>query len=234
MTRNRPAEAARRPSPATPFYVAIAGNIGVGKSMVTRLIGETFGWPMFFEPVITNPYLADYYLDMKRWSFHLQVYFLSKRFEVQKQIQDGGGTAVQDRTIYEDVEIFAPTLHRRGCMDDRDYENYREVFRNMVCFLTQPDLIIYLQCRPETALRRIRQRGRTIEADIPLDFLADLHAAYEDWIERAPAICPVAALDTEAINLRDDLGAQRDLLDLVAERHAQKHAAAARQPEVAR
>ena len=132
------------PDPATPFYVSIAGNIGVGKSMITTMIGEVFGWRMYFEPVINNPYLDDYYKDMNRWSFHLQVYFLSKRFEVQKLILDQPGSAVQDRTIYEDVEIFAPTLHRRGCMDDRDYENYREVFRNMVAFLRPPDLIIYL------------------------------------------------------------------------------------------
>ncbi len=224
MPRSRGRRPSPRPSPPTPFYVAIAGNIGVGKSMVTRLIGEAYGWPMFFEPVITNPYLADYYRDMHRWSFHLQVYFLSKRFEVQKQIQDGGGTAVQDRTIYEDVEIFAPTLYRRGCMDDRDYENYREIFRNMVCFLRDPDLIIYLRCRPETALGRIRQRGRSIESEIPLDFLTDLHAAYEDWIERAPAICPVEVVDTEKINLRDDEAAQRDLIELVGARHAEKHA----------
>jgi deoxyadenosine/deoxycytidine kinase len=213
-----------RPIPDSPFYVAVAGNIGVGKSMTTRLIGETFGWRMYFEPVINNPYLADYYRDMKRWSFHLQIYFLSKRFEVQKQIQDAGGCAVQDRTIYEDVEIFAPTLHRRGCMDDRDYQNYRDIFENMVAFLSDPDLIVYLHCTPETALRRIRQRGRSIESDIPPDFLADLHQAYVDWIERAPAICPVTVIDTEAVNLRDDEEAKRELLELVALRHREKHA----------
>ena len=215
---------APRPSPSTPFYVAVAGNIGVGKSMVTTLIGQTFGWPMYFEPVINNPYLADYYKDMMRWSFHLQVYFLSKRFEVQRKIMDHGGSAVQDRTIYEDVEIFAPTLRRRGCMDDRDYENYREIFRNMVSFLQKPDLIIYLHCLPETALSRIRQRGRSIEAEIPLDFLADLHAAYEDWIERAPAICPVEILDTERVNLRDDRAAKESLLQLISRLHERKHA----------
>ena len=207
----------------TNFYVAIAGNIGVGKSMTTRLIGETFGWPMYFEPVINNPYLADYYQDMERWSFHLQVYFLSKRFEVQKEILDHPGSAVQDRTIYEDVEIFAPTLHRRRCMDDRDYENYREIFRNMVSFLRAPDLLIYLHCEPETAMARIQERGRTIESDIPLDFLKDLHVAYEDWLERAPALCPVEIIDTERINLRDDLQAQEDLLRLINRRHRQKH-----------
>jgi len=216
------------PEPETPFYASIAGNIGVGKSMITTMIGEVFGWRMFFEPVINNPYLEDYYKDMARWSFHLQVYFLSQRFEVQKAILDRPGSAVQDRTIYEDVEIFAPTLHRRGCMDDRDYQNYREIFANMVAFLQPPDLIVYLQCRPETALARIRQRGRSCESEIPLDFLQDLHAAYGDWIERAPALCPVRVIDTEQVNLRDDTGAQLELLRMIREAHEEKHEAARR------
>ncbi len=208
--------------PQTPFYVSIAGNIGVGKSMITTMVGEVFDWRMFFEPVINNPYLDDYYQDMRRWSFHLQVYFLSKRFEVQKEILDQPGSAIQDRTIYEDVEIFAPTLHRRGCMDDRDYENYREIFKNMAAFLQPPDLIIYLHCRPETALQRIKQRARNCESDIPLDFLSDLHEAYGDWIERAPALCAVRTIDTETVNLRDDGTAQRDLLQLIQRLHLEK------------
>jgi deoxyadenosine/deoxycytidine kinase len=209
--------------PETPLYVSIAGNIGVGKSMITSMIGEVFQWPMHFEPVINNPYLEDYYEDMKRWSFHLQVYFLSKRFEVQKTILDNPGSAIQDRTIYEDVEIFAPTLYRRGCMDDRDYENYREVFRNMAAFLQPPDLIIYLHCLPTSAQQRINARGRTCESEIPLDFLEGLHAAYQDWIERAPALCPVRIIDTEKINLRDDLEAQRGLLQMINDFHHEKH-----------
>jgi len=213
----------KQDQPATPFFVSIAGNIGVGKSMITTMIGEVFGWQMFFEPVINNPYLEDYYRDMKRWSFHLQVYFLSQRFEVQKRILDKPASAAQDRTIYEDVEIFAPVLHRRGCMDDRDYENYREVFRNMVGFLHPPDLIIYLRARPETVLGRIQSRGRSCESAIPLDFLQDLHAAYEDWIERAPALCPVRTIDTEVVNLRDDDNAQLELLEMIREFHLEKH-----------
>jgi len=213
-----------RQQPKTPFYVAVAGNIGVGKSMLTRLLGQALGWRMYFEPVINNPYLDDYYQDMTRWSFHLQVYFLSQRFEVQKSIQDHGRSAVQDRTIYEDVEIFAPTLHRRGCMDRRDHENYREVFRNMVAFLQPPDLILYLWSRPEVTYERIKARGRKCEQEIPLDFLQDLHAAYEDWIERAPAICPVEVIDTEQVNLRDDPAALESLLELIAELHREKHA----------
>ncbi len=213
----------RQEIPTTPFFVSVAGNIGVGKSMVTTMIGEVFGWRMFFEPVINNPYLDDYYQDMKRWSFHLQVYFLSKRFEIQKKILDEPGSAVQDRTIYEDVEIFAPTLHRIGCMDDRDYENYREIFRNMASFLQPPDLIIYLSCRPETALERVRQRGRECESEIPLDFLRRLHEAYGDWIERAPALCPVRIIDTEQVNLRDDEGEQARLLQMIRDAHLEKH-----------
>ncbi len=213
----------RREIPDTPFFVSVAGNIGVGKSMVTTMIGEVFGWRMFFEPVINNPYLDDYYKDMKRWSFHLQVYFLSKRFEIQKKILDEPGSAIQDRTIYEDVEIFAPTLHRIGCMDDRDYENYREIFRNMASFLQPPDLIIYLGCRPETALDRIRQRGRECEREIPLDFLRRLSEAYEDWIERAPALCPVRVIDTEKVNLRDDQQEQARLLQMIRDAHREKH-----------
>jgi deoxyadenosine/deoxycytidine kinase len=213
----------KKDQPKTPFYVSIAGNIGVGKSMITTMIGEVNGWQMFFEPVINNPYLEDYYKDMTRWSFHLQVYFLSQRFEVQKRILEKPASAIQDRTIYEDVEIFAPVLHRRGCMDDRDYENYREVFRNMVSFLNPPDLIIYLHAKPETVMGRIQSRGRGCESDIPLDFLQDLHAAYEDWIERAPALCPVHIIDTEKVNLRDDDGAQIELLEMIREYHLEKH-----------
>jgi len=213
----------KKDQPQTPFFVSVAGNIGVGKSMITTMIGEVFGWQMFFEPVINNPYLEDYYKDMKRWSFHLQVYFLSQRFEVQKRILDKPASAAQDRTIYEDVEIFAPVLHRRGCMDDRDYENYREVFRNMVGFLTPPDLIIYLKAKPETVMGRISNRGRSCESNIPLDFLQDLNAAYEDWIERAPSLCPVRTIDTEVINLRDDEEAQIELLDTIREYHLEKH-----------
>ena len=210
--------------PATPFYVALAGNIGVGKSMLTRLIGQTLGWRMHFEPVINNPYLDDFYADMRRWSFHLQVYFLSQRFTVHKAILDEQGSAVQDRTIYEDVEIFAPTLHRRGCMDRRDYENYREVFASMTAFLRPPDLILYLWCRPETALARIRERGRACEKEIPLDYLTDLHAAYEDWIERAPALCAVEHVNTEELDLRSDVEAQARLLTLIADHHREKAA----------
>ncbi len=227
MTANagKPEPAPREGRP--PFYVAVAGNIGVGKSMVTELVGAHYGWRTYFEPVIDNPYLDDYYADMRRWAFALQIYFLSKRFEIQKQIIDHGGSAVQDRTIYEDVEIFAPTLHRMGCIDDRDYQSYREVFRNMVAFLRPPDLILYLRAEPQTTLARIRERGRACERSIQPSFIADLHAAYEAWIGRARAICPVETIDTERVNLRDDPAAQAQLFALIDRLHAAKRSRAA-------
>lgn len=213
---------AENAKPDIPFYLSISGNIGVGKSTVCAMMGEELGWPTYYEPVDDNPYLEDYYREMPRWAFHLQIYFLSKRFEVQKDIIDHGWSAVQDRTIYEDVEIFAPVLHRMGAMDTRDYENYREVFHNMISFLRPPDLILYLRCEPDTALGRIGQRGRDIEKTIPRDFIVRLHEAYEDWIPRARDICPVRVIDTERVNLRDDRDAQQDLLGLVRELHAAK------------
>jgi len=205
-----------------PFYLSISGNIGVGKSTVCRMVGEAFDWPTYYEPVAGNPYLADYYKDMVRWSFHLQIYFLSKRFEVQKDIIEHGRSAVQDRTIYEDVEIFAKVLHDRGAMDDRDYENYREVFHNMVSFLRPPDLILYLRAGVDTAMSRISNRARDCETGIPRDFILDLHNAYEDWIRTAEAICPVRVIDTETVNLRDDSEAQQELLDYIRELHEGK------------
>lgn len=211
----------------TPFYLSISGNIGVGKSTVCEKMGEALGWPTYYEPVDDNPYLEDYYKDMPRWAFHLQIYFLSKRFEVQKDIIDHGQSAVQDRTIYEDVEIFAPVLHRMGAMDTRDYENYREVFHNMISFLRPPDLILYLRCNPDTAMERIGSRGRDIEKTIPRDFIVSLHEAYEEWIPRATDICEVRVIDTETVNLRDDAAARAELIALVRDRHQRKRRAAA-------
>jgi hypothetical protein len=220
--------AAPATAPAAPFYLAIAGNIGVGKSMVTELLGAHFGWPTFYEPVIENPYLDDYYRDMRRWAFQLQIYFLSKRFEVQKQILDRGGAAVQDRTIYEDVEIFAPTLHRRGCIDDRDYASYREIFLNMTAFLRPPDLILYLRATPAVTLARIKSRGRACEQGIQPDFVEALHEAYERWIGGGAAtLCPVRVIDTERVNLRDDPAARAELFRQIEAHGAAKSARAA-------
>ncbi|MCL4538075.1 MAG: deoxynucleoside kinase, partial [Bacteroidetes bacterium] len=145
------------------MFISIAGNIGSGKSSLTKLLSRHFGWVPFYESVDDNPYLSDFYADMKRWSFHLQVYFLSNRFMNHKKIIEMPESVVQDRSIYEDVEIFARNLHEMGNMDKRDYENYRELFSIMVEYLRPPDLLIYLRANIETLLRQIRLRGRSYE-----------------------------------------------------------------------
>ena len=181
--------------------VSIAGNIGVGKTTLTQLLGERLGWRTFYEQVIDNPYLADFYADMRRWSFSLQVYFFTHRFAMFQEMMAADTSCVQDRTLYEDLEIFARTLNRQGFLDDRDYQNYRTLFETMLPFLPSPNLIIYRRASPEFLLERIRSRGRGFEQGITLDYLAGLHEAYEEWIGRAAATIPILTLDAEECDL---------------------------------
>ncbi len=169
------------------LYVAIAGNIGAGKTTLTRMLSQKLGWKAYYEKVIDNPYLEDFYKDMSRWSFHLQIYFLSHRFKTQQEITDWPGSCLQDRSIYEDVEIFATTLHKQGFMSDRDFDNYKALFEIMASYLRKPDLIIYLRATTERLLQQIRKRGRSYEQQIDQNYLEQLNQAYEDWIERAKA-----------------------------------------------
>ena len=178
------------------YFVAVAGNIGVGKTTLTRTLAAQLGWRCYLEPVIDNPYLDDFYRDMSRWAFHLQVYFLSKRFVSQREIELAQVSCVQDRTIYEDVEIFARTLHNRGHLVGRDWDNYRDLFHAMTAYLTPPDLIIYLRCDVDTLRSRIRHRGRPSEQGINPDYLAELNEAYEDWVRRGTQQFRIAVLDT--------------------------------------
>lgn len=171
-----------QPSDTGKVFISIAGNIGSGKSSLTKLLSEHFGWAPFYESVDDNPYLSDFYADMKRWSFHLQVYFLSNRFKNHKKIIEMPESVVQDRSIYEDVEIFARNLHEMGNMDKRDYENYRELFSIMTDYLKPPDLLIYLRANIDTLLRQIKLRGRSFEQSISRDYLELLNGSYEDWI----------------------------------------------------
>jgi len=166
------------------LFVSIAGNIGSGKSSLTKLLSKHFGWIPFFESVDDNPYLSDFYGDMKRWSFHLQIYFLSNRFKNHKAIVEMRESVVQDRSIYEDVEIFARNLYEMGNMERRDYENYSELFGIMVDYLKPPDLLVYLRANVDTLLRQIKLRGRNFEQSISRDYLERLNASYEDWIKR--------------------------------------------------
>lgn len=167
------------------LYIAIAGNIGVGKTTLTRMLAERLGWKSFYERVVDNPYLADFYTDMNRWSFHLQVFFLSNRFIDQKKITEWPDSCIQDRSIYEDVEIFAHTLHKNGNMSNVDYKNYQDLFAIMVSYLRKPDLIIYLRSTVDNLLEHINKRGREYEKTIDPDYLAELNEAYESWIDRA-------------------------------------------------
>jgi deoxyadenosine/deoxycytidine kinase len=167
------------------YLISIAGNIGAGKTTLTRNLAERLKWKPFYESVIDNPYLDDFYRDMRRWSFNLQIYFLAHRFRSQKEIVDLGHSAIQDRTIYEDVEIFAKSLYEQGYMPERDYQTYRQLFNDMVHFLPQPDLIIYLKSSVKTLLQRINLRGRDFEKTISPDYLEYLNLAYEKWIKEA-------------------------------------------------
>lgn len=188
-------------------FISIAGNIGSGKSSLTKLLSTHFGWIPFYESVDDNPYLSDFYGDMKRWSFHLQVYFLSNRFINHKKIIGMPESVVQDRSIYEDVEIFARNLHEMGNMDKRDYQNYRELFGIMVDYLKPPDLLIYLRANTDTLVRQIRLRGRSYEQSISRDYLELLNASYEDWVKRYDAgkLLVIESDDLDFVNNADHL-----------------------------
>lgn len=168
-------------------HVAIAGNIGAGKTTLTTQLGQHFGWDIFYEDVDNNPYLDDFYEDMRRWSFNLQVYFLNSRFDQAKKIQTGSQVVIQDRTIYEDANIFAPNLYEMGLMSPRDFENYTTLFKLMTSFLAPPDLLIYLRASTDTLLNQIKRRGRAYENNIRPEYLENLNQYYETWINNYTA-----------------------------------------------
>lgn len=165
------------------MHIAIAGNIGSGKTTLTRMLAQRYGWSPRYESVDTNPYLADYYADMKRWSFNIQVYFLSKHFKEVVEISRSRETIIQDRTIFEDACIFAPNLHEMGMMSDRDFENYQELFNLMISLVKQPDLMIYIRSSIPNLVAQIQKRGREYEQSMRMDFLSGLNKRYEEWID---------------------------------------------------
>ena len=164
------------------MHIAIAGNIGSGKTTLTRLLAKHFGWTPHFEEVDHNPYLDSFYEDMQRWSFNIQIFFLNSRFRQVIDIRNSGKDVIQDRTIYEDAMIFAPNLYSMGLMESRDFENYRSLFDLMAKFLQAPDLLIYLRASVPTLMRQIAKRNRDYEQSIRLDYLSNLNERYEEWI----------------------------------------------------
>ena len=201
----------KREKQSSPFFLAVAGNIGVGKTTLTRYISRELGFKKKYKKVIKNPYLEDFYKDMKRWSFHLQVYFLSQRFNDHRTMTLSPQPCVQDRTIYEDAEIFAYILHKKGNMSDRDYENYQELFASMTDFLRKPDLIIYLKASVWTLTTRIRKRGRDYERNISTEYLYELNDAYNKWIARIRNEFNVLVINADSY----DFDVNRNSMDVI-------------------
>jgi deoxyadenosine/deoxycytidine kinase len=200
-----------------PLFVTVAGNIGAGKSSLTRMLAEHFGWDAYYESVEDNPYLADFYADMMRWSFHLQIYFLSKRFRDQKKIVQSGRSVIQDRSIYEDAEIFARNLFEIGKMEKRDYENYVALFEVMMEFLRPPDLMIYLRSSVEMLVEKIRRRGRSYEQSIPQEYLEALNRHYENWIGRY-TVGPLLVIESDPLDYVNRAGDFEHVVRLVEEK----------------
>ncbi len=190
------------------MHVAIAGNIGAGKTTLTKLLAKHFSWEAQFEDVLENPYLEDFYNKMERWSFNLQIYFLNSRFRQILDIRESGKEIIQDRTIYEDAHIFAPNLHAMGLMTNRDYENYRSLFDLMESVVQGPDLLIYLRSSIPNLVSQIHKRGREYENSISIDYLSRLNERYEAWIHNYDK-GNLLIIDVDNINFVDnpeDLG----------------------------
>ncbi|MFM2268348.1 MAG: hypothetical protein RL757_1789 [Bacteroidota bacterium] len=189
-------------------HIAIAGNIGAGKTTLTTELAKQFGWVPHFEDVEENPYLSDFYHDMYRWSFNLQVYFLNSRYRQIMDIQSGSKTIIQDRTIYEDANIFAPNLHEMGLMTKRDFENYRSLFELMMRHVRPPDLLIYLKASIPTLVEHIQARGRDYEGTISLDYLKKLNERYDNWIGdyKEGKLLVINVDEVDFLNSKVDLG----------------------------
>jgi deoxyadenosine/deoxycytidine kinase len=195
-------------------YIAVSGNIGAGKSSIVEFLCDRYDIRPFFEPNDENPYLADFYGDMERWSFQSQVYFLSAKFRLHQELDRYSHSVVQDRTIWEDAEIFAENLYRQKNMDERDYRTYRLLYESIRDKIRPPDVMIYLRCPVRTVRKRIAMRGREMEQDIPTKYLRRLHRLYEGWIENYD-LSPLVIIPTNKIDYMTDLVDQHDILKTI-------------------
>jgi deoxyadenosine/deoxycytidine kinase len=198
-------------------FVAVAGNIGVGKSTLVDLLCQKLQWNPFYEPVADNPYLPDFYQDMKTWAFHSQIFFLTHRLHIHRRLIDHPNSVIQDRSVYEDAEIFAHNLYRQGQISERDYSTYRELYSVLSEFLPPPDLVVYLRASVETLQRRIQRRGRDYEREISPAYLAQLNELYEAWIDNF-SLCPVLVVPADDLDYVQHPGH----LDLVAQKVQEK------------
>ena len=196
------------------MHIAIAGNIGSGKTTLTNMLAKRYGWKAHYEPVDNNPYLEDYYHDMKRWAFSLQIFFLNKRFKDVVEISKSKDTIVQDRTIFEDARIFAPNLHDMGLMSDRDFANYSDLFDLMVSLVKLPDLMIYIRSSVPRLIDNIQKRGRSYEQTIRIDYLRGLNDRYEEWIKDYKGKLIIVEGDScDFLNSSRDFGRIADQID---------------------
>ena len=196
------------------MHIAIAGNIGSGKTTLTKMLAAHYGWTPKYESVDFNPYLADFYEDMSRWSFNLQIYFLNRRFKDVVEIAKGETVIVQDRTIYEDARIFAPNLHDMGLMSTRDFENYSDLFDLMMSLVGTPDLLIYLRSSVPSLISKIQKRGRDYEKSIRIDYLTGLNDKYESWIKDYKGkLLIIDADNVDFANRAEDFDKVTDMID---------------------
>ena len=195
------------------MHIAIAGNIGSGKTTLTKMLAKRYGWTPRFEPVDNNPYLDDFYHDMNRWSFNLQVYFLNKRFKEVVEISQSDENIIQDRTIFEDAKIFAPNLHDQGYMSDRDFENYSDLFDLMMSLVKLPQLMIYIRSSIPTLVKHIAKRGRSFEKSIRIDYLTGLQQRYEDWIKNYKG--ELIIIDGDKLSFEDTPEDFRKVTDMI-------------------
>ena len=197
----------------TKYFVEIAGNIGVGKSTLTALVAQRLGWEPCYEAFEENPYLADFYQDMPRWSFHSQAFFLSRRLQQHHDLLEKDCSVLQDRSVYEDAEVFAYNLFHQGHMSNRDWHTYWELYRTLCLLLTPPNLVVYLKASVPTLARRISQRGREYERNLSSDYLQQLNGLYDRWVQHF-TLCPVLTVETDNL----DYVHHTDHLDQIVQR----------------